>query len=100
MTDCQQKVVIDCYSQSEFQRLTSNVPQGSILGPFCFLIYTNNLPKVIKTVQIVLYDVDKSVVVSLKTKETTSSFLILTVASSALISFPIMALNSTLIGLN
>lgn len=63
-------------------------------------MYTNNLPKVIKTVHIVLYDVGTSVVVSLKTKETTSSFLILTVATSALISFPIMALNVTLIRLN
>ena len=52
---------------SETQKLTYGVPQGSILGPLLFIIYINDLPNIHKSSQFVLYADDANIFITGKT---------------------------------
>ena len=54
LSDRQQRVLAnDIYSS--FQTITQGVPQGSVLGPLFYIIYANDLSKVIKNCKIAMY---------------------------------------------
>ena len=49
-------------TSSSFLRIECGVPQGSILGPIIFLLYTNDLPRVSTKLQFLLYADDTSII--------------------------------------
>jgi hypothetical protein len=69
LSDRYQRVFINdithTYSSSEWGRIKHGVPQGSILGPVLFLLYINDLPKIVNyNTKPVMFADDTSVIVS------------------------------------
>ena len=48
-------------NNSEFQNVTCGVPQGSVLGPLLFILYTNDLPNVLKHSKCILFSDDTTI---------------------------------------
>lgn len=70
LSDRTQRVEVDG-TKSSGSRIQMGVPQGSILGPFLFLIYINDLPYLIeKRHEIVLFADDTSLIFKLRRQET------------------------------
>ena len=51
---------------SSCQTIKTGVPQGSILGPWCYLLYCNDMPRCVKNCKIVLYADDTILITSNK----------------------------------
>jgi hypothetical protein len=62
-------------SNSDWGEIRHSGPQGSILGPLLFLLYINDLPKVVNdNAEVVLYADDTSIIItSLNPKDFTNS---------------------------
>ena len=66
LTGRQQRVVIDGRT-SDWQDVTSGVPQGSVLGPLLFVLYINDLPDNIAN-QIMMYADDSKILGPIKSE--------------------------------
>ena len=55
LKDRKQRVVIGS-NYSDWKSVISGVPQGSVLGPALFLIFTNNLPQIVKSFVVLFAD--------------------------------------------
>lgn len=53
--------MLDSDAKSGYQKVTTGVPQGSIIGPLLFLIYCNDLPDIVSSIKLDLYADDNSV---------------------------------------
>ena len=67
LSDIQQSVIIDG-KESDSLPVTSGVPQGSILGPLIFVLYTNYLPNV-RNPEVSLYADDAKVNRQIKSRD-------------------------------
>ena len=69
-----QIVLANGVSSSE-QHIKCGVPQGSILGPWCYLIYCNDMPVCVKTSTVILYADDTILLASAKNLDTVRDVL-------------------------
>ena len=60
LSDRTQFVSYKC-NNSGFQNVTCGVPQGSVLGPLLFILYTNDLPNVLKHSKCILFADDTTI---------------------------------------
>ena len=74
LTESQQRFVVKGEA-SDWLIVTSGVPQGSLLGPFFFIVYINDLPGAISTdSSITLYADDNKMYRVINTQEDLSTF--------------------------
>jgi len=64
-----QMVVVDGDQFSNLCEITSGVPQGSVLGPILFLVYTADMFKVVKTCKMKAFADDTQLTHSFKTEQ-------------------------------
>ena len=53
-----------CMNDTEYYKLTYGVPQGSILGPLLFIMYTFDMTRITKQNKVIVYADDTTVLVS------------------------------------
>ncbi len=63
LSDREQTVEING-TTSDWELVKAGVPQGSILGPLMFILYINELPRVVKKCKITLYADDTALYIS------------------------------------
>ena len=71
LKDRKQRVLLDG-QKSNWSDVTSEIPQGSVLGPILFLIYINDLPEVVKSF-IRLFADDTKIYTTLEQEESCSN---------------------------
>jgi hypothetical protein len=49
---------------STLKEIKNGVPQGSVLGPLLFLMFINDLPRVIQNAEVVLFANDTSILIT------------------------------------
>jgi hypothetical protein len=63
-----QKVVLDSNHpncNADWEEIRHGVPRGSVLGPLLFLLYINNLPKIVNdNAEVVLYADNTSIIIT------------------------------------
>jgi len=67
LSNRKQSVKINSNVQSSYALVTDGVPQGSILGPFLFLVYANDLPYIVNHLKVISYADDTSCIVKQQT---------------------------------
>ena len=72
LSDRCQSVTIPPGGSSEYQPVSSGVPQGSILGPMLFLIFVNYLPEAVTACDVASFADDTKIYKVIKTPENTS----------------------------
>ena len=65
LTNRQQRVYANSY-YSSYQNVTQGVPQGSVLGPLFYIVYANDLSKIVKNCKFALYADDTVLYISEK----------------------------------
>jgi hypothetical protein len=65
LTNRQQRVVMGS-NVSEWEAITSGVPQGSVLGPLLFIVFINDMPEVVKNFKCKLYADDSKIIARIK----------------------------------
>ena len=63
--------------QSDFGKITCEVPQGSILGPLLFLIFVNDMPQAVKS-NLLLYEGDSRLCTNIKTLQKLKKYVMKT----------------------
>ena len=70
LTDRTQQTEVLGTKSTNINKLTSSVPQGSILGPILFIIYVNDFPKCLRYSSCLAFADDTTILISGKNKKT------------------------------
>ena len=69
LTDRTQQTEVHGTKYTNINKLTSSVPQGSILGPILFIIYVNDFPKCLRYSSCLAFADDTTILISGKNKK-------------------------------